>query len=138
MAHCSQHSQYPVLNYGSGAKWIKNLTRSRLSNFLGGHFQDFNLSSKLFIHRLDGPGVVDLHVWSAPGLTKPLFCEAMQQTFKPAKKGDSLGPSCKMTFHVPGSCTDSVECRGIDQLRLLCSSLMLCGLCRPTIGGKLK
>ncbi|KIM65521.1 glycoside hydrolase family 38 protein [Scleroderma citrinum Foug A] len=99
MAPCSQHSQYPELNYGSGAKWIKNLTQSRLSNFLGGHFQDYNLSSKLFIHRLDGPGSVDLQVWSAPGLTKPLFREAMQQTFKPAKKGDSLGPSwVKMTI----------------------------------------
>ncbi|KAL4077552.1 glycoside hydrolase family 38 protein [Scleroderma citrinum] len=93
MAHCSRQSQYPELNYGSGAKWIKNLTQSRLSNFLGGHFQDCNLSSKMFIHRIDGPGVVDLLVWSAPGLTKPLFPEVMQQTFKPAKKGDSFGPS---------------------------------------------
>ncbi|KAI6046633.1 glycoside hydrolase family 38 protein [Pisolithus marmoratus] len=86
-------TSYPELNYGSGAKWIKNLTQSRLSNFLGGHFADVNLSSKLFVHRRDGPGVVDLQVWSAPGLTKPLFAEAMRQKFKPAKKGESFGPS---------------------------------------------
>ncbi|KAF8128024.1 glycoside hydrolase family 38 protein [Boletus edulis] len=84
---------YPELNYGTGAKWIKNLTQSRLSTFLGGHFQDVNLSSVLFIHKLDGPEYVDLQVWSAPGLSKPLFEEALQQTFKPAKKGDSFGPS---------------------------------------------
>ncbi|KIJ61767.1 glycoside hydrolase family 38 protein [Hydnomerulius pinastri MD-312] len=94
MAHAHNHtSQYPELNYGTGAKWIKNLTQNRLSTFVGGHFQDVNLSSVLFTHRADGPDFVDLQVWSAPGLTKPLFKEAMQQTFKPAKKGDSFGPS---------------------------------------------
>ncbi|KAG8215119.1 hypothetical protein J3R82DRAFT_8570 [Butyriboletus roseoflavus] len=86
---------YPELNYGSGAKWIKNLTQSRLSTFLGGHFENVNLSSVLYTHRLDGPKYVDLQVWSAPGLSKPLFKEAIQQTFKPAKKGDSFGPSCE-------------------------------------------
>lgn len=85
---------YPELNYGSGAKWIKNLTRDRLPTFLGGHFENVNLSSVLYTHRLDGPKYVDLQVWSAPGLSKPLFEEAVQQTFKPAKKGDSFGPSC--------------------------------------------
>jgi alpha-mannosidase len=69
-----------------GAKWIKNLTQNRLSTFLGGHFEDVNLSSVLFIHTVDGPEFVDLQVWSAPGLTKPLFKEAMSQTFRPAKK----------------------------------------------------
>ncbi|KIK17686.1 glycoside hydrolase family 38 protein [Pisolithus microcarpus 441] len=91
-------TSYPEINYGNGAKWIKNLTQGRLSNFLGGHFADVNLSSKLFVHRLDGPGVVDLQVWSAPGLTKPLFAEAMRQKFRPAKKGESFGPSLKMTI----------------------------------------
>ncbi|KAF8549819.1 glycoside hydrolase family 38 protein [Imleria badia] len=93
MAHSLGCGHYPELNYGSGAKWIKNLTQSRLSTFLGGHFQDVNLSSVLYTHRLDGPKYVDLQVWNAPGLSKPLFQEAMQQTFKPAKKGDSFGPS---------------------------------------------
>lgn len=95
MAHNHGCGHYPELNYGSGAKWIKNLTQSRLSTFLGGHFENVNLSSVLYVHRLDDPKYVDLQVWSAPGLSKPLFEEADQQTFKPAKKGDSFGPSCE-------------------------------------------
>ena len=87
---------YPELNSGSGAKWVKNLTQSRLSNFNGGHFSDVNVSSVLFTHRLDGPEYVRLQVWSAEGLTKPTFEEAMKQKFKPAKKGDSFGPSCEL------------------------------------------
>ncbi|KAF5347291.1 hypothetical protein D9756_009971 [Leucocoprinus leucothites] len=85
---CSQNSgsSYPQQNYGAGAKWIKNLTRERLSNFHGGHFADVNLSSVLFTHRLDGPDFVKLKVWSAPGLSKPSFEEAMKQKFKAAKK----------------------------------------------------
>jgi alpha-mannosidase len=90
-------SSYPELNSGSGAKWVKHLTQSRLSNFSGGHFSDINLSSVLFTHRLDGAEYVKLQVWSAPGLTKPTFEEAMKQKYKPAKKGDSFGPSCKST-----------------------------------------
>jgi alpha-mannosidase len=88
-------SSYPDLNSGSGAKWVKSLTTSRLSTFNGGHFSDVNLSSVLFTHRLDGPEFVTLQVWSAPGLTKPTFEEAMKQKYKPAKKGDSFGPSCE-------------------------------------------
>jgi alpha-mannosidase len=97
---CSHnHNQdYPELNYGTGAKWIKSLTQNRLSTFLGGHFEDVNLSSVLFTHRIDGPNFVDLKVWSAPGLAKPSFREAMKHEFKPAKKGDSFGPSCKLHF----------------------------------------
>lgn len=60
---------------------------------VGGHFSDVNLSSVLFIHRLDDQEHVKLEVWSAPGRSKPSFEEAMKQTFKPAKKRISLGPS---------------------------------------------
>lgn len=60
---------------------------------VGGHFSDINLSSALYIHRLYDSEHVKLEVWSAPGLSKPSFEEAMKQTFKPAKKGISLGPS---------------------------------------------
>lgn len=86
---------YPEFNSGSGAKWVKNLTQNRLSTFNGGHFSDVNLSSVLFTHRLDSSEFVKLQVWSPPGLTKPSFEEAMKQKYKPAKKGDSFGPSCK-------------------------------------------
>ena len=60
---------------------------------VGGLFSDVNLSSVLFIHRLDDQEHVKLEVWSAPGRSKPSFEEAMKQTFKPAKKRISLGPS---------------------------------------------
>lgn len=91
----SQQESYPELNYGSGAKWIKNLTKDRLGNFEGGHFSDVNISSVLFVHRMYNENNIKLQVWSAPGLTKPSFEEAMKQKFKPAKKGDSFGPSCE-------------------------------------------
>lgn len=95
MTCCSrpQGSDYPEQNHSPGAKWIKNLTQDRLSQFVGGHFDSVNLSSVLFYQRRDGPDHVQLQVWSAPGLSKPSFEEAMKQEFKPAKKGDSFGPS---------------------------------------------
>ena len=106
--------EYPVLNLKPGAKWSKGLTAGRLDHFgewllektsrhselmadyaalVGGHFSDVNLSSALFIHSLDDPDHVKLELWSAPGLSKPSFEEAMKQTFKPTQKGVSLGPS---------------------------------------------
>ncbi|KDQ59961.1 glycoside hydrolase family 38 protein [Jaapia argillacea MUCL 33604] len=91
--HNRPTNSYPEQNLGPGNKWIKHLTQNRLGTFTGGHFSDVNLSSVLFTHRLDDPGHIKLQVWSAPGLTKPTFEEAMKQKFKPAKKGDSFGPS---------------------------------------------
>ncbi|KAF8182889.1 alpha-mannosidase [Pholiota molesta] len=79
-----------ALNSSPGAKWIKNLTKDRLGGFNGGHYNDVNLGSVLFTHRLDNPENVKLKVWSAPGLTKPTFEEAMQQKFRTAKKGTPL------------------------------------------------
>jgi alpha-mannosidase len=90
-----RHEEYPSTNYEPGAKWIKSLTKNRLGNFEGGHFSDVNLSSVLFTHRLYNEQHVKLKVWSAPGMSKPTFKEAMKQEFKPAKKGDSFGPSCE-------------------------------------------
>ena len=56
------HGSYPELNYGSGAKWIKNLTKDRLGGFTGGRFSDLNLSSVLYTHRLDNQEFVKLKV----------------------------------------------------------------------------
>ena len=53
---------YPELNYGSGTKWIKNLTKDRLGGFNGGRYSDLNLSSVLFTQRLDNPEYVKLKV----------------------------------------------------------------------------
>ncbi|KAJ6573329.1 glycoside hydrolase family 38 protein [Mycena sp. CBHHK59/15] len=99
---------YPELNYSSGAKWIKNLTQDRIGQFNGGHFGDVNLGAVLFTRKEDGKDFVDLKVWSAPGLSKPTFAEAMKQDFKEAHKGDSFGPSCtnhwwKVTLRIPAS-----------------------------------
>jgi hypothetical protein len=93
--HTHSHSDYPEHNFSPGAKWIKNLTRDRTGNFTGGHFADVNLSSVLFTHRLDDSKHVQLQRWSAPGITKPTFQEAIKQDFQPAKKGESIGPSCE-------------------------------------------
>ncbi|KAJ7113374.1 glycoside hydrolase family 38 protein [Mycena epipterygia] len=97
---------YPELNLSSGAKWIKNLTQDRLGQFNGGHFGAVNLGAVLYTRKEDGREFVDLKVWSAPGLTKPTFAEAMKQEFKDAKKGDQFGPSCtnhwwKVTIKIP-------------------------------------
>ncbi|KAI0776540.1 glycosyl hydrolases family 38 N-terminal domain-containing protein [Trametes elegans] len=108
----AESADYPKLNYGPGAKWIKHLTKDRLGTFNGGHFSDVNLSSVLYTHRIDNAEHVKLEVWSAPGLTKPGFEEALKQKFRPAKKGESFGPSSpyalqtnhwwKVTLNIPG------------------------------------
>jgi alpha-mannosidase len=98
--HSAKLPEYPTLNTSAGAKWIKSLTRDRLGTFLGGHFSDVNLSSTLFVHRLDGEDHVKLQVWSAPGLTKPSFEEAMTKEFRKAKKGEAFGPSCEYTWAI--------------------------------------
>ena len=56
------HGSYPELNYGSGTKWIKNLTKDRLGGFNGGRYSDFNLGSVLYTQRLDNPEYVKLKV----------------------------------------------------------------------------
>jgi hypothetical protein len=89
------HTDYPVHTTSPGAKWIKRLTTDRTGNFTGGHFADVNLSSVLFTHRLDDAKNVQLQRWSAPGISKPTFQEALKQDFQPAKKGESIGPSCE-------------------------------------------
>ncbi|KAJ6623283.1 glycosyl hydrolases family 38 N-terminal domain-containing protein [Mycena sp. CBHHK59/15] len=108
---------YPALNCGSGAKWIKNLTKDRcgrsgsisenlrytlpaaspvgsspapeiprglhrIGPFNGGHF-----GTSILVELTTGCR------WSAPGLSKPTFAEAMKQEFKEAHKGDAFGPS---------------------------------------------
>jgi len=88
-------SDYPKLNFSAGAKWIKGLTKDRTNNFTDGHFADVNLSSVLFTHRLGDSDHVQLQRWSAPGITKPTFQEALKQDFQPVKKGESIGPSCE-------------------------------------------
>lgn len=93
--HTHTHSDYPEQTFSPGAKWIKRLTTDRTGNFTGGHFADVNLSSVLFTHRFDDSKYVQLERWSAPGISKPTFQEALKKDFQPAKKGESIGPSCE-------------------------------------------
>ena len=60
--HKTESRSYPSLNYGPGAKWVKNLTRDRLNNFHGGHYSDLNISSVLFTHRVHSEEFVNLRV----------------------------------------------------------------------------
>ena len=92
-AHGDSKDLYPERNPSSGAKFIRDITQNRLNQLMGGHYSDQNLSSKLYIHRIDNPENVKLQVWSAPGRSKPTFEEAMKQKFRPTKKGESFGPS---------------------------------------------
>ncbi|KAI0032015.1 glycoside hydrolase family 38 protein [Vararia minispora EC-137] len=93
-------SEYPERNLAPGNKWIKasmhppiNLTKDRLGTFVTGFFSDVNLYSVLFTHRIDDTDHVKMQVWSAPELTKPSFEEAMKQSFRDVRKGESFGPS---------------------------------------------
>jgi alpha-mannosidase len=44
--------------------------------------------------RLDDSKYIQLRDGAPNGLSKPAFQEALKQDFQPAKKGESIGPSC--------------------------------------------
>lgn len=70
--------------------------QGRLDQFIGGHYAAQNLSSALFLHRLDTAPAVRMEVWHAPGRSKPTFEEAVRaKGWKEAKKGMEMGPSCE-------------------------------------------
>lgn len=73
-------------------------TDKRLNLFTGGHYAAHNLSSALDRERLDSDAHVRMSVWSAPGMSKPGFEEAVQNLSKGDdvrrySKGDWLGLS---------------------------------------------
>lgn len=68
----------------------------RLDLFTGGHYVDFNLSSALARTRLSGDEHINMQVWSAPGMSKPTFEQAivhLQSDYRPYRVGDWLGKS---------------------------------------------
>jgi len=72
----------------------------------GGHYSSTNLSTFIYTHRIDDAKHISLEVWSAPGRTKPSFDEAKRQSYRPAHKGESFGPSWtnhwfRVTIHLP-------------------------------------
>ncbi|KAG8887766.1 Glycoside hydrolase, 38 vacuolar alpha mannosidase [Tulasnella sp. 332] len=91
-------SSYPETNFTSGAKWIKSLTKDRLGQFVGGHFNEVNLGAVLFFERRDDEKHVQMKMWSAPGKAKPSFDDVMKledKDWKEATKGVKIGPSCE-------------------------------------------
>ena len=103
--HHGELGPYPTQNTEARYKHFGDIN-GRLGQFLGGHFEGYNLSSMMYHHRLDDSDHVSLEVWSAPGLTKPMFDEAKRQSYKPTHKGESFGPSWtnhwfKVTVRIP-------------------------------------
>jgi hypothetical protein len=84
-----------------------------------GSYASLNLPALMFTHRTDDADHVKLEVWSAPGLTKPSFEEAMKQEFTPAKKGQQFGPSCMLpnSFVKLASCTNLALHLGVRSCR---------------------
>lgn len=104
LSNTGAKDSYPEQNHGIGEKWVKHLYKDRLDTFLGGHYDDVNLSHVLFTERVDSKDYVKLYVWSAPDRSKPSFTEAMKQAeedgWRIAKKGDSFGPSCEFNLSI--------------------------------------
>lgn len=99
----------------------------RLDLFTGGHYVDFNLSSALARTRLSGDEHINMQVWSAPGMTKPTFKEAivqLQSDCRPYRVGDWLGKSwtnhwVKAELSVPDEFLESGE-------EIICTSPLVC------------
>ncbi|KAG8854188.1 Glycoside hydrolase, 38 vacuolar alpha mannosidase [Tulasnella sp. 330] len=86
------------LHFRYSAKWIKSLTKDRLGQFVGGHFNEVNLGAVLFFERRDDEKHVQMKMWSAPGKAKPSFDDVMKledKDWKEATKGVKIGPSCE-------------------------------------------
>ncbi|KAG9021628.1 Glycoside hydrolase, 38 vacuolar alpha mannosidase [Tulasnella sp. JGI-2019a] len=89
-------SSYSETNFTSGSKWIKSLTKDRLGQFVGGHFNQVNLGVVLFHERKDDEKHVQMKIWSAPGKEKPSFDDVMkleEKEWKKVAKGMRIGPS---------------------------------------------
>ncbi|KDN44275.1 glycoside hydrolase family 38 protein [Tilletiaria anomala UBC 951] len=88
---------YPVLGTDDPrpvrAVHIRSIRERRLGEFIGGQYGQFNLASLLFEARTDKLDVIKLARWDPPSGSKPSFDQAVQQDYKPCKKGELFGPS---------------------------------------------
>ncbi|WOO78189.1 Alpha-mannosidase [Vanrija pseudolonga] len=85
---------YPVKSTDARYKFLLKQTERRLrEGFIGGYYEDYNLSALLTAHRLDDEAHVKLEYWAAPNGSKASFDEAKNQVYKPVKKGIRLGPN---------------------------------------------
>ncbi|KAF2874655.1 glycosyl hydrolases family 38 N-terminal domain-containing protein [Massariosphaeria phaeospora] len=93
-ASSSVAANYPQLAAGPVGKQIHRIYQDRLRQFVdGGQYREQGLVGKLDEARVSGPEHVKLSVYSPPNLTRPTFADATAQTFRPAKVGESFGPS---------------------------------------------
>ncbi|KAK9462524.1 glycosyl hydrolases family 38 N-terminal domain-containing protein [Lipomyces oligophaga] len=98
---------YPKFNNKPVAKKVRNIYKERMDQFLGtGPYKDWNLPAVLDEARVSDEEWVRLEVYSVPNLARPPFKEAMKGVFRPAKKGESFGPSWsthwfRITVRVP-------------------------------------
>lgn len=87
-----QNGTYPLYNHDPKGHEIRHLFTDRLNNFDdAGQYAAFNLRAMLDFARSDTS--VSLKVWSAPGRSRPLFKEAVKNSFTTTAKGASFGPS---------------------------------------------
>ncbi|KAK4701933.1 alpha-mannosidase, partial [Phenoliferia sp. Uapishka_3] len=106
MSRSSGGPLYPYKSEGPKPLHFRDLTLGRLDRFEGGEYAGINLTSVLYEDRTDSTEYITLESWSSPGRTKTPFKEAIRQKFKPAKKGDTYGPSWthhwfRVTLNVP-------------------------------------
>ncbi|KAI9711381.1 MAG: Glycoside hydrolase, 38 vacuolar alpha mannosidase [Chrysothrix sp. TS-e1954] len=89
-------SDYPKLAAGPVGKQIHNIYKDRLQMFTSsGQYESQSLLSIMYEGRASGSPALKLSVWDAPNLSRPTFKEATasSNTYRPAKIGDSFGPS---------------------------------------------
>ncbi|EMC95413.1 glycoside hydrolase family 38 protein [Baudoinia panamericana UAMH 10762] len=89
-------ASYPQLAERPKGKLIHNLYVDRLGQFTdGGQYRAQGLLDKLYDGRLAGDDNVKLHVWSAPGQSRPTFEEATSKKneYRQTHVGESFGPS---------------------------------------------
>lgn len=86
--------EYPTLAAGPVGAPINHIYKDRLRQFLdAGQYRQQGLIGKLTEATASGPNYIKLSVYSPPNLSRPLFPEATSHKFKPAKVGESFGPS---------------------------------------------
>lgn len=86
--------QYPKLAERPVGQHIHNIYRDRLAQFTStGQYGSRNLASMLYEGRVCDEEHVKLSVYSVPNLARPSFKEATSNHFRPAKIGESFGPS---------------------------------------------
>ena len=96
MAVAATGATYPQLVTRPKGKKISHIYKERLRQFTSdGQYEEQSLKAKLFDARLSGYPHVKLHVWSAPGLTRPTFDDATREEneYRETKLGESFGPS---------------------------------------------